>query len=461
MATTRDRRQNDSDETSRLGIYSRLIISITQSNSKKFIDEVRRWIYKRWKIYTLSLLRFFLGRFHQISTTYFEPLHYEIFVWQALFSKALPATDFSTVTTRNYRVCEAPWHVFQSVGLNLRRLRTRPMYPRLCTQGIDVFIAQTPYPAEISDSTALVVRYHDTFPVFMPHMFANKLRHHSNHFHALRSNIEHGAWFACVSETTRRSLLSIAPELSNRAVTIPNMVSHEFFDDDRPVSSITEIIKSRLNSDAPDAVPVFSGLSESQRFYDKHLGRQNIRYILVVSTIEPRKNHTIIASVLAMLRTELDPMIKLVIVGSVGWDANPIMREMRPWIENGTAFLLHKIPAAELRVLYKYASATVCPSLAEGFDFSGIECMRSGGVVVASDIAVHQEIYEDAAIYFDPYSARSLFDALRSVLHGPDAEALGELVKARGARISKRFLPEHVLPQWERFLTQVTNSHHR
>jgi len=62
-------------------------------------------------------------------------------------------------------------------------------------------------------------------------------------------------------------------------------------------------------------------------------------------------------------------------------------------------FLLNNVPADDLRVLYRHAAATVCPSLAEGFDFSGVEAMRCGGVVLASDIPVHREVYQDAAHY--------------------------------------------------------------
>ncbi|MCA1300820.1 hypothetical protein LC062_21040 [Stappia indica] len=41
--------------------------------------------------------------------------------------------------------------------------------------------------------------------------------------------------------------------------------------------------------------------------------------------------------------------------------------------------------------MHKSARAVVCPSIAEGFDLSGIEAMLSGGVVAASDIPVHRE----------------------------------------------------------------------
>ena len=66
-----------------------------------------------------------------------------------------------------------------------------------------------------------MVRYHDSIPVLMPHTIKHPGRHHASHQGALLRNARDGAWFACVSETTRRDLVRILPELEERAVTIP------------------------------------------------------------------------------------------------------------------------------------------------------------------------------------------------------------------------------------------------
>jgi len=117
--------------------------------------------------------------------------------------------------------------------------------------------------------------------------------------------------------------------------------------------------------------------------------------------------------------------------------------------------MLNAVPAPDLRVLYRHATATVCPSVGEGFDFSGVESMRSGGVVIASGIAVHREVYGDAAAYFDPYSTAELVAALKQVLYGDQAARLQEHLRSRGEEISARYLPAQILPQWDRFLSQV------
>jgi glycosyltransferase involved in cell wall biosynthesis len=146
-----------------------------------------------------------------------------------------------------------------------------------------------------------------------------------------------------------------------------------------------------------------------------------------------------------------------VIVGSQGWDVEPIMQGMRSWIDQGALFVLNNVPAADLRVLYRHAAATVCPSIAEGFDFSGVEAMCSGGIAIASDIAVHHEVYANAAEYFDPYSTESLVTALKRVLYESTAPQLQEELRRRGREVAPRYSPETLLPKWKFFLEQVTN----
>jgi hypothetical protein len=117
--------------------------------------------------------------------------------------------------------------------------------------------------------------------------------------------------------------------------------------------------------------------------------------------------------------------------------------------------MLNAVPAPDLRALYCNAAVTVCPSLGEGFDFSGVEAMRSGGIVAASDIPVHREVYAEAAEYFDPYSTASLVKALKKMLYEPQSAEVQETLREAGDEVSARYLPEVILPQWERFIARV------
>ena len=109
------------------------------------------------------------------------------------------------------------------------------------------------------------------------------------------------------------------------------------------------------------------------------------------------------------------------------------------------------VPAPELRLLYKHARATICPSFGEGFDFSGVEAMRCGGAVAASDIPVHRDVYGAAAEYFTPYSAPDIAAAIARVIDPAAPLRRTELVRD-GTVVSAQYMPEKILPQWQNFL---------
>lgn len=453
----RDKSSERRYESSKLHRYSRVIISISSTPSTKPLDEVVRYLRKQRIAFALTLSAIFLPNLCKIKTSRFESRFFRDFVWRRLFAKTLTSADFELVTARNYRVCSVPWNILQTAGLNSIKFTGNPAYPVIDTKSVDVFIAQTPYPARIAKETKLVVRYHDALPVFMPHVIANKSRHEATHYYALMSNVQSGAYFACVSEATRQDLLRLFPEVEERATTIHNMLSPHFYDDNSSAARVPGIVRSRLNPSVSNA-HLTVGLARQENFYSRYLEASTLNYLLVVSTIEPRKNHVRLIEAWETVRAEYDVDLKLMIVGSLGWDFEPIVREMRRWIDQGEVFLLSDVPAADLRVLYRHAGATICPSLAEGFDFSGVESMRSGGVVIASDIPVHREIFSDAAEYFDAYSTASLASAIKKVLYDPSALLVKQRLREKGSTVSARYLPEYILPKWLNFLRQIAGS---
>lgn len=444
----------------RYGRYSNVIISMLERPYRNVLEVIQDWFQKRSEALALQIS--LITNFGKIRLSRFESKYFEDFTWRTLFAKTLPASDFSLVAPANHRVCSVPWNTLHSVGLSTRNWRLYPKYPRLDTSGFDVFIGQTPYPARIDNRTAMVIRYHDAIPVLMPHTIPNKSRHQATHFYALMDNVRSGAWFACVSEATRQDLLRLFPEAAERAITLHNMVSHHYFREDSPFERVPGIIRSRLYvSDASGKkmdghVPAFLTLREQENFY-KRLYDKPFKYFLIVSTVEPRKNHTRLLAAWEVIKADIDPDIKLVIVGTLGWDCTSIVKGFQSWIDRGELFMLNAIPAPDLRVLYRHAAATVCPSLGEGFDFSGVESMASGGLTIASDIPVHCEIYDDAAEYFDPYSTTSLVHAIKKVLYDQDAPAIRAKMQKRGQEIAARYQPEVILPQWESFLNRVVS----
>jgi glycosyltransferase involved in cell wall biosynthesis len=127
-------------------------------------------------------------------------------------------------------------------------------------------------------------------------------------------------------------------------------------------------------------------------------------YFVVCGTIEPRKNHHLLLNVWRELvgqRGQHAP--KLVIVGSPGWGAGPVLDALersRPL--HGRVILARGLSSPALRRLIANAKALLMPSFAEGFGLPIIEALAVGTPVIASDLPAHREIADNLAVYRDP-----------------------------------------------------------
>jgi glycosyltransferase involved in cell wall biosynthesis len=437
--STGSRKLSTDQEVNRLG---RVVIDIDERRWDELIQAIAHTVF-------MTVKHVMGGR---LALSHFDGKHFRDFLWRRYFSRTLPPEDFEIVTRTAFRIARIPWLAMQINALVTRGMG-HEVYPRLNTSDFDVMVAETPYPATVSKNTRFVIRYHDAIPMLMPHTISDRRFHHSFHYRSLRHNVANGAWFACVSEATRKDLLSIFPQAESRAVTIHNMVSHDYFPEESVPERVSEIVQTRLNGDLKPRLD-----NSIKRVMRERFEREGpLKYLLMVSTIEPRKNHLSLLTAWEKLRLEGYPDLKIILVGAPGWRQKRIIEKFRVWIDRTEVFLLHDVPASELRVLYRHASATVCPSSGEGFDFSGVEAMKSGGAVVASDIPVHREVYANAAAYFNPYSVRELAQALVSVIGPLAADRRAELV-ANGAINARRYDHDAVLPRWRELFTEKTGE---
>ncbi len=437
---------NGLSEDRRVNRLSKVVVSLLQNGKRSRQEQLRAGARLAWQ-HVRMVLGAVLGLLEPMGV--FEPARFRDFVWRSLFAKTLPDTDFAQVTRANYRVLRTPWTALHSAALATRRFG-HAVYPRLDTRGYDVLISETPFPGRVAAPTQLVVRYHDAIPLLMPHTISDRAYHQASHYEALRRNVRDGAWFACVSEATRQDLISVFPQAETRAVTIPNMVSHHYFAEASAPDRVAEILRTRRNATLSSGNGGGASVSRAA---------DGMAYLLMVSTIEPRKNHLTLLAAWERLRSIGHADLRLVFVGSLGWDHSAIVKKFQPWLERGGLHLLEDVPSEELRLLYRHAQVTVCPSYGEGFDYPGVEAMRCSGIVAASDIAVHREVFGDAAEYFSPYSAEDLAASLGRLLgNGADAAKRRDALRSIGEAVALRYLPEHVLPQWQSFLDRLTRT---
>lgn len=423
---------------------ARLVSSLCRSAVRRIIPGLPRPVQRKLHV---QLLRWQALRGRPVDLGAFESGFFDDFIWRHLFAKSVNVADKETVTRSRFRVVAPSRRQLHEVGMAGFADLVEPRHLELDTRGYDYLVVQTPFPARIPRSTRLVVRYHDAVPILMPHTIADRDFHMTAHHRALRQNISDSARFACISETTRSDLVRLYPEAAERSTVIYNIVSQDYFAGSDPASRAFDIIANRLDEEHDDY-----GLRAELGPAIDAWGRASGRYLLMVATVEPRKNHQLLITAWERLRYACASDLRLVLVGSNGWEHERIGEAMRPWIRRGGILRLTRVPVDELRVLYRHAAAIVCPSLAEGFDYSGVEAMRCGGFVVASDIPVHREVFADGAAYFDPYSPEAAFDVVGHLLAGEN-EAEREAIRAAGMQVAERYTAEAILPRWREFFS--------
>ncbi len=140
-------------------------------------------------------------------------------------------------------------------------------------------------------------------------------------------------------------------------------------------------------------------------------------YILSVSTIEARKNHSYLILAWKLLREEgLNPP-DLVFVGRHGWRVNDLMDQLRATnYMDGHVHILHDLSDAQLETLYKNCLFTAFPSFVEGWGLPVGESLAHGKPCMASNTSSIPEVGGDLVDYVDPYSVRSGLDVLRRLM---------------------------------------------
>ncbi len=147
----------------------------------------------------------------------------------------------------------------------------------------------------------------------------------------------------------------------------------------------------------------------------KH-GLEHSAYLLVVATLEPRKNLARLVRAYAALPTTTKARHPLVIVGARGWLNEAFEREIAPLEAGGIVRRLGYVGEEELAQIYAGAHAFAFPSLYEGFGLPVLEAMASGVPVLTSNVSSMPEIAGDVALLVDPNDEQSLRDGLARLL---------------------------------------------
>jgi alpha-1,3-rhamnosyl/mannosyltransferase len=208
-----------------------------------------------------------------------------------------------------------------------------------------------------------------------------------------------------ISESTRRDaigLLGLSPE---RVVTIHSGVAEEFF---------------HASSDDAARVRARWGLGKP--------------YVLVLGTIEPRKNLDRLLDAWQSLRPDLRAAYDLAVAGLPGWSCRGTLARLDAGIPGVRR--LGYVPESDLPGLTRGAALLAYPSLFEGFGLPLAQAMACGVAAITSSVSSMPEIAGEAARIVDPLSTGEIAAALDGLLADPDARArLGALGRERARRM--------------------------
>lgn len=134
------------------------------------------------------------------------------------------------------------------------------------------------------------------------------------------------------------------------------------------------------------------------------------KYIISVSTLDPRKNFRRLIEAFNNIN---DKSIKLYIVGMQFKAFNtPDLANLL----NSNIVMAGYVDDDKLKKLYHNALFSIYPSIYEGFGIPPLESMICGCPVVASRIEAIEEICDDSVLYIDPYNTSDITDKMNMLV---------------------------------------------
>lgn len=219
--------------------------------------------------------------------------------------------------------------------------------------------------------------------------------------------------YATGKATTRPKLIYMIKRLGYKFVLF-KAINHA-----KTIITVSRYVKQQLINEfhiSSDKVKVTyeSGELENSSASDKN---ESIlyKYILYIGNAHPHKNLERLLQAFHLVKKEIQD-IKLVLIGKDDFFYRRLKKfAMEQKLDEGVIFKNYVSPS-EIQVWYKKSQLFVFPSLSEGFGIPGLEAMNCQCAVAASNIPVFKEIYEHAAMYFDPKSIEDMAEKITKVL---------------------------------------------
>lgn len=182
------------------------------------------------------------------------------------------------------------------------------------------------------------------------------------------------------------------------------------------LKKLTETLKIELP--ACHVVPLGADFGGNRTVQEEQVSEEIRRiandrpYILMVGTIEPRKNHKLVLNAYNAGLKELG--FNIVFAGYMGWNMDDFAEELKVHPDyNKRIFHLTGQNDQSIAYLYQHARFLAFCSYTEGFGLPLIEGIMRGTPVIASDIPVSREVAEDYCVWFPQDDVGAFCDRVR------------------------------------------------
>lgn len=358
-------------------------------------------------------------------------------IWRILFARTLAPEQRDIVLAQDYFATDL------SVSGVIDRCAHLPipMPKRLDADGFDAVLFCMPRPVTLPKGVRQIQRFHDSVPVTdVDTVVSWKMAMaHSRLVRACAPD----AIFVCNSPESRNALISLDPRREKHAVVIPCALAPA-----RPPMEGVDpgtIIGRHIT---------FRALGRDERAAPADWARPEAkpRYVMAVSTLEPRKNFCSLIRAWERVAARRDPNLKLVIVGGPGWREEQVLSQLRPGVESGGIYHLQGVPADDLQTLMRHAACFASVSFNEGFGYSPLEATQAGAPCLVSNLPVFRWIFGESVLYVDPYDVESIAAGIERLVSLPGSADLARQLRARADAVLARFHPHAIAEAWEALL---------
>ncbi|MFQ5854344.1 MAG: glycosyltransferase family 4 protein [Anaerolineae bacterium] len=241
-------------------------------------------------------------------------------------------------------------------------------------------------------STRSVITIHDLHFLRYPHFLTQDAAHYYGQIDEAVRRTDH---VIAVSDSTRQDTINLLGVPADHITVIYEATDPTF----RPIEDPQMLARIRETYNLPE------------------------KFVLFVSTIEPRKN---IPTLLRAYRVLLDrhgPLAPLVIVGKRGWlfeEVFSLVAELD--LEDDVRFV-GRVPQDDLVLLYNAATVHVHPAFYEGFGLPPLEAMTVGTPTIVSDVSSLPEVVGDAGWLVHPEDVEGWSAAIGRLLADEDLRA--------------------------------------